>query len=151
MLAYLKGTAVIIPPCFIWTRSCLSSRCWMLRIVVSSRIRSLINSMPTKCHMAATSIRSTSACHGTTVFLLATVRNSSRFVRFWRCSARHQQTRAAFLPIFSTFMCLLGYNSGNQVDWFLIAQPCLGAFAKHYTFERVFCCLICLSAGLITD
>jgi len=58
---------------------------------------------------------------------------------------------SGFPPITSAFMCVQACNSGYQVDCFLVAQPYLGAFAKHYTFERVFCCLICLSAGLITD
>ena len=139
MLAYLKGTAVIIPPCFIWTRSCLSSRRWMLRIVVLSGIQSLINQINqclpwNDCFPLGNCQEFLTVCPLLKVFCTSSANPS-----------------AAFLPIFSTFMCLLGYNSGNQVDWSLVAQPCLGAFAKHYTFERVFCCLICLSAGLITD
>jgi hypothetical protein len=43
-----------------WPRSCFSSRLRKVRIVVSSGIRSLINSMPAKRRMVGTSIRASS-------------------------------------------------------------------------------------------
>ena len=43
-----------------WPRSCFSTRCWMLRIVVSSGIRSVIRSIPAKRRMVPTSINASS-------------------------------------------------------------------------------------------